>query len=273
MYKLLALDLDGTVLNSQHRIHPEVKAAINELKQDYHVMIVTGRHHTAAKPYHAELGLTTPIICCNGSYVYDYHQRQVLRQNALSREVALRFLSLAQDSQMKILMYVDDAMLYSKSVPVDFITDILQWAQQYSGDLKPNVLQVESFAAHARDADYIWKFVVEGNAETIKEFRSHPWILDNFNGEQSWHDRFDFSAQGNSKGARLAEFVADLGLKPNEVVAIGDNHNDISMLQYAGLGVAMGNASSEVQQHADCVCDGDHNGPELGTFIRRVFSR
>lgn len=273
MYKLLALDLDGTVLNSQHRIHPEVKAAINELKQHYYVMIVTGRHHTAAKPYHAELELTTPIICCNGTYVYDYQKQQVIQHNALPRDVALDFLSLAQESQMKLLMYVEDAMLYSKSIPVDFIADILEWSQQYTGDLKPKVLQVENFETHARDADYIWKFVVEGDPEVINVFRSHPWIQANFNGEQSWHDRFDFAAHGNSKGARLAEFVAELGLRPNEVVAIGDNHNDISMLQYAGLGVAMGNASIEVKRQADLVCDGDHNGPELGIFIRRVFAR
>jgi hydroxymethylpyrimidine pyrophosphatase-like HAD family hydrolase len=70
MYKLLALDLDGTVLNDERDIHPDLKAAIAAIKNEYQVMIVTGRHHTAAKPYYIELGLTTPIICTtdnNGS--------------------------------------------------------------------------------------------------------------------------------------------------------------------------------------------------------------
>jgi Cof subfamily protein (haloacid dehalogenase superfamily) len=271
MYKLLALDLDGTVLDSQHGIHPEVKAAIKLLKRHCHVMIVTGRHHTAAKPYHTELELTTPIICCNGTYVYDYHKKQVLQHNALHRDVAVKFIALAQKSNMKLLMYVKESMLYSKSIPVEFIASILEWGSQYSGDLKPSVIEVDSFEEHAQQAEFIWKFVVEGNPTMIKKFKADPWIQAHFNGEQSWHDRFDFAAIGNSKGKRLAQYADSLNIEPNDVVAIGDNHNDISMLQYAGLGVAMGNANSVVQQHANCICEGDNNGPELGHFIRRTF--
>ena len=271
MYKLLALDLDGTVLDSHHQIRPEVKAAVKILKQRCHVMIVTGRHHTAAKPYHAELELTTPIICCNGTYVYDYHDKQVLQQSALNRDVALKFIELARESNMKLLMYVTDAMLYSKSIPVDFIASILQWGSQYSGELKPNVLEVDSFEEQAMKAEFIWKFVVEGDPVLIKKFNEHSWVKANFNGEQSWRDRFDFAAKGNSKGSRLAEYADSLNIRSQEVVAIGDNHNDISMIRYAGLGVAMGNAAPEVQQHADQVCDGDNNSSALSDAIRQIF--
>ena len=86
MYKVLALDLDGTVLQDDHTIHPEVKKAIQEVKQYCHVVIVTGRHHTAARPYYYELGLDTPIICCNGTYVYDYQTETVLTQNAIDKD-------------------------------------------------------------------------------------------------------------------------------------------------------------------------------------------
>lgn len=101
MYKVLALDLDGTVLTDDHRIHPEVKKAIQEAQQKCHVVIVTGRHHTAARPYYDELGLTTPIICCNGTYVYDYHNDRVLKHNSIAKEDALTFIALAKEFQVK----------------------------------------------------------------------------------------------------------------------------------------------------------------------------
>ncbi|MGX9418262.1 Cof-type HAD-IIB family hydrolase [Vibrio sp. WJH972] len=271
MYKLLALDLDGTVLDSQRGIHPDVKASILELKHHYHVMIVTGRHHTAARPYHAELELTAPIICCNGTYVYDFQENKVLQHTALNREVALKFLELAHESKMKVLMYVTDAMLYSRSIPVEFISSILEWSSQYDDDLKPNILEVESFTEHAMSAEFIWKFVVEGEPSVIEAFNSLSWIKENFNGEQSWSNRFDFAAIGNSKGKRLAEYAESLGIKSSEVVAVGDNHNDISMLEYAGLGVAMGNAEAEVKRCANQVCIGDSNGPGLSHFIQNTF--
>ncbi|MGR5457370.1 HAD hydrolase family protein, partial [Vibrio alfacsensis] len=76
----------------------------------------------------------------------------------------------------------------------------------------------------------------------------HSWIKRNFNGERSWSNRIDFAAQGNSKGKRLADYVKGLGYEAHHVIAAGDNHNDISMLEYAGLGIAMKNADEMVKQ-------------------------
>ncbi|NHX34781.1 HAD hydrolase family protein, partial [Escherichia coli] len=76
-------------------IHPAVKQAIQQAAKQCHVMIVTGRHHTAARPYYDELGLTTPIICCNGTYIYDYQNEKVITHNALTKENALTFIELA----------------------------------------------------------------------------------------------------------------------------------------------------------------------------------
>ncbi|CAH6862862.1 HAD family hydrolase [Vibrio chagasii] len=226
MYQVLALDLDGTVLTDDHTIHPEVKKAIQEAKQHCHVMIVTGRHHTAARPYYYELGLDTPIICCNGTYVYDYQTETVLTQNAIEHEHALTFIDLAQEHKLKMVMYITDAMTYSNYNPFAYMLALEEWAEQA------------------------------------------PWVKDHFNGERSWSNRIDFAAKGNSKGLRLAEYVNELGFKPSQVIAVGDNHNDISMLQYAGLGVAMFNADDTVKSNAQVVCKTDNNQDGLAHLIR-----
>lgn len=268
MYKILALDLDGTVLNSDHEINPAVKQAIQEAKDKCHVMIVTGRHHTAARPYYDELGLDTPIICCNGTYLYDFKDEKVLKHNALSKENALTFIDLASQYQFKLVMYITDAMVYSNSNPIDYMTAMEMWAKNLNTPHKPKIYRIDSFNEQVKNAEFIWKFVVEGEPSDIAKMSNLPWVQDNFNGEISWSNRIDFAAKGNNKGKRLAEYVAELGYQPEQVIAVGDNHNDISMLTYAGLGIAMGNADDTVKANADITCSTNNNQDGLAYLIR-----
>lgn len=268
MYKVLALDLDGTVLTDNQGIHPEVRQAIIDAQQYCNVVIVTGRHHTAAKPYYRELNLDTPIICCNGTYVYDYQSDQVLDETAIDHDNAIRFIELAKQFQMKLVMYVTHAMTYSKYNPIAYMQALEQWAQQYPSYLQPQIHQVESFEETVKENQYIWKFVVEGLPSSIERLASLRWVQEHFNGERSWSNRIDFSAKGNSKGNRLKTYVNALGYHANHVIAIGDNHNDISMIEYAGLGVAMRNSDDYVKSHARVVCNTDNNGVGLAQLIR-----
>ncbi len=68
--------------------------------------------------------------------------------------------------------------------------------------------------------------------------------------EWSWHDQVDIAQRGNSKGRRLAQWVESIGLQMSDVIAFGDNYNDLSMLENVGLGVAMGNADAAIQARA-----------------------
>jgi Predicted hydrolases of the HAD superfamily len=88
--------------------------------------------------------------------------------------------------------------------------------------------------------------------------------------EWSWHDQVDIARAGNSKGKRLAEWVASQGMSMQNVVAFGDNYNDISMLEAAGLGVAMGNADDAVKAHADVVI-GDNTVDSIASFIYKAL--
>lgn len=268
MYQVLALDLDGTVLTDKHTIHPEVKKAIQVAKQHCHVLIVTGRHHTAARPYYYELGLDTPIICCNGTYVYDYETETVLSQNAIEHQHALTFIELAQKHKLKMVMYITDAMTYSNENPFAYMLALEKWAEKAPKRHKPNIYRVDSFSETAKSAEFVWKFVVEGEQEAVDRLTQTAWIKEHFNGERSWSNRIDFAAKGNSKGQRLAEYVNNLGYQPSQVIAVGDNHNDISMLQYAGLGVAMFNADDTVKSNAQAICKTDNNQDGLAHLIR-----
>ncbi|MGX9415734.1 Cof-type HAD-IIB family hydrolase [Vibrio sp. RC27] len=269
-YKVLALDLDGTVLNSDRQISEPLRQTIQTLKDRVHIVLVTGRHHTAAKPYHYELGLDTPAICCNGTYVYDYAKQAILTQNAIPVDKAREFLALAQSYNFKLVMYVKDAMLYSKAQPIHYMEALKAWSEKFDGELRPDIRKVESFEDELNKTDYIWKYVVEGN--DLAGFSSEDLIKNDFSGERSWVDRIDFAMCGNTKGNALSTYIETQGYHPDQVVAVGDNHNDISMIKLSGLGVAMGNADDTVKQSAQKVLQAGHDDANaLSDFLNSIF--
>lgn len=265
MYKLLALDLDGTVLKSDHTISPILIKKVQELSQQIPVLIVTGRHHTAARPYYLQLGLTTPIICCNGTYIYDYQNEAVLQHNDISKENAKQFLNLVEQNDIKAVMYVKDAMLHSVHNPLNYVNTLSVWADSFPDDIKPCIKKVDNFYDEIESNEHVWKFVVEGT--DLDHFLALPFIKNNFSGELSWVDRIDFSNIGNTKGSALEKYLTKQGILFSEIVAVGDNHNDISMLKRAGVGVAMLNADATVKQYANQITtasnDDDHALAEL----------
>lgn len=273
MYKLLALDLDGTLLNSNDQISPPLLKAIQNLPPNIKVMIVTGRHHTAAKPYYDQLNLKTPIICCNGTYIYDYHSSMVIYENSIPKEHAREFLALCDNYGLKKIMYVSDSMLYDELNPTMHMEKLRHWSLSFPENDRPSILKISDFETPIRESSYVWKFLAEGDNTNIAEFSSHPFIQREFTAEQSFVNRIDYSRKGNSKGNRLSEYINSQGIQPEEIVAIGDNHNDISMIKVAGMGVTLDHAEDVVKREADFVIDTNNNDEHgLANFIRSLFN-
>ncbi|MCS3432497.1 Cof-type HAD-IIB family hydrolase [Klebsiella sp. BIGb0407] len=267
MYKVLALDLDGTVLTDEQIINPQVKQAIQEAAKHWHVIIVTGRHHTAAYPYYAELGLDTPIICCNGTYIYDYENDSIITHTAISKDNALLFIALAQQKNLDLVMYITDAMVYSEYQPVAYMKKMEEWAGRSNLSKPPKIYRIKSFSDTVKNTEFIWKFVVEGEITQLDSLLNDSWVQTTFNAEQSWSNRIDFSAKGNTKGSRLREYISGIGYLPEQVIAAGDNYNDISMLEYAGLGIAMHHADETVKSYANVICTTDNNQNGIAHLI------
>ncbi len=270
-YQLLALDLDGTTLQDDHQLNPAIIEVVQRVKHHYPVLIVTGRHHTAAEPYYHQLGLTTPIICCNGTYCYDYQQDRVVQHNAIPRAHAEQFLALAEQYQLQMVMYTRDAMTFAAHDPISYMLPLQAWAQHYPIGQQPNIYQIDDFTAELAASEYIWKFVVEGCESAIEQFLALPFIRDNFTGAWSGQHRIDLAAKGNCKGDALRDYVQSIGIDIQQVVVAGDNFNDISMLSVAGVGIAMQHAQAEVKASANVVCEDDNHGGSLALLIEQYF--
>lgn len=267
-YRLIALDLDGTLLTRQKRILPESLTALREAREaGLQVMVVTGRHHVAIHPFYQALEVDTPAICCNGTYLYDYSARRVSAVHPLDKTQTLTVLNLLDQYDVHGLLYVDDAMLYQH--PTDHVLRSLAWSETLPPAQRPTLVQVDSLAAAAQEAQAIWKFATsDADIGKRQTFAAEVERELGLACEWSWHDQVDIAQRGNSKGRQLAHWVAAQGFSMDQVVAFGDNFNDLSMLESAGLGVAMGQSNDAIKARADVVI-GDNEAPSIAHFIRQ----
>ncbi len=249
-YQAIAFDLDGTLLSPNATILDSSKKAIQKARQKgIKVFFVTGRHHTAVRPYYAEIGLDTPVVCCNGTYLYDFKNDEVLEGKPLSAAQASQIIQDAQALNIHTAVYFRDAMTYEELNP--HFAKLLKWVESCPEDVRPDVHQLESFQQEIAKGTTIWKVLIsDPDLDKMQNFvKKLP--LDQFSAEWSWVDRVDITSAGNSKGAMLAKLLEREGIDPKNVIAFGDNFNDISMLELVGLGIAMGDSEPEIKQKAD----------------------
>jgi Cof subfamily protein (haloacid dehalogenase superfamily) len=247
MYRLLAIDLDGTLLTPapEKQITPRTQHVLCQIAEmGITIVIATGQTAAVLRHVCAALPLNGPQIIENGAVIVDFGSGNILHEQLLPQAYILPTLEILKDFgfyrayHTHKTVYVDDGAPRAKS-----------W---YRPPVPPAVLVDD--VAHMYPKPCI-KVVGVGEEGTLREKRR---ILEEmFAGKlyvtQSSFDLIEFLHPNVSKGHALQTIAADLHIAPEEVVAIGDNHNDLGMMRFAGLGVAMGNAHDEVKAEADYV--------------------
>lgn len=271
-YQLVALDLDGTLLDSRLQIRPATIEALQQVRaQGVQVMLVTGRHHVATYAYWHQLGLELPAICCNGTYVYDFRAHRPLAGNPLTRGEARNLLALVRKHRIWTMVYVDECMTYESESP--FSPNILKWSLTLPETLRPRMERVDSFERLVEEAPTIWKFTTAGDDRlAMRAFATEIEQILGLSCEWSGDLRLDVTRAGNSKGNRLLEWIAENGIAREAVIAFGDQQNDMEMLRVAGFGVAMGNSQPEVQACAEWVAGGNDSDAIADTLRRFVLT-
>ncbi len=243
--RLFVFDLDGTLIDHEARIAPRVEAAVRLAQASGHtVTIATGRSCPPTRVFARRLGVVSPIICYQGAAIQDVLTRRLIFHKPLPLSLAKEIARWGTASGLDITAYRNDVI---------YLEDIRQEPEFYDRWFGLPMVVVDDLAG-ALDGE-ITKFIVtvapEEAPEVLEEARS-------LFGERAQvvrsHDFFvEFVAKGVSKGDALARLAEHLGTPKDRVVAVGDNENDLDMLRWAGVGVAMGNAPDAVKREADWV--------------------
>ena len=247
MYRLLAIDLDGTLLSPrpQKQITERTRQAIFQaVEAGLTIVIATGQNLAVLQSICGDLPLNGPQIIENGAVIADIHSGQIYHHKHVPAQYILPVLELLHNSGFYRAYHTIHRVFVDRDTPR---------AREWYRPPVPPAIEVDDIAG-LYPLPCI-KIVGIAEEERIRARRNEFERL--FEGQlyvtQSSFDLIEFLHPDVSKGNALQAIAADLGIAAEEVVAIGDNHNDLGMLRFAGLGVAMGNAHGEVKAEADYV--------------------
>ena len=249
-YRLLALDVDGTVAGNDRRVSSVIRAAVAAAQaRGVHVTLATGRVFRSALPFARDLGLSAPLICAQGAVIKHCVTLDVLHHVPLPGTLAAEAITMLHDTGVCILAQIDDKLYIVRDGP-----EFASFARRWGTPDPAYVVVAPNLAAITRQTPPT-KVMFFGDPAIVD--RQLVRMIDHF-GEGLAFVRSDVTvgemiAPGLSKGIALAALADTLGVGRDQVIAIGDEENDVSMLQWAGLGLAMGNAPESVKRMADAV--------------------
>ena len=260
-YKLIAIDIDGTLLTTDKVLLDETKVAICEAHEKGVVVCVcTGRGYPAAKRYVDQLNLDIPLILYNGSRVRRSNDSEILYNQVIDVKTAREVYELIEQYDGTCCFWKNDTLYFNRND---------EYAVYYENltKIKPNFIN----EINDELLSDINKFIWFGKSDWLEKVQREILVnCEGVNYFKSNTELLEIVPPNVNKGQTL-KFLCDLlGIMPEEVIAIGDEENDLSMIQFAGMGVAMGNAKDIVKQNANYITlTNDENG--VGEVIKKFI--
>lgn len=265
MFRLLAIDLDGTLLNSQHQISPRTyQAVLAAIQAGITVVIATGQILPYLRHVTRGLPLDAPQIIYNGAIIANSMTGTVLHERLLPEKDILPALDALRDLDLYRAYHTYQHVYVDNGTP-----NAMSW---YPTPI-PQPLEQDDVASLY--PQHCIKVVGIGDPATLRQKRE---VLEQrFAGKlyvtQTAPFLLEMLHPAVSKDSALRQIARDLGIVPAEIMAFGDNHNDIGMLQFAGMGIAMGNAHAEVKQAASYVTLSNNQDGIAAVIEEKILSR
>jgi Cof subfamily protein (haloacid dehalogenase superfamily) len=250
--RLIVVDLDGTTVGESNEVSPAVKHAVQMAQaKGVKVAIATGRMYRSALRFHQELGSTLPLMCYQGAFIKDPATAKVHQNLTVSRDKAEQLLDYFEHPDLRhvisVHFYIDDEL---------YVREISEGTKDY---IQRSIIQPIAVGD--------LRTTLATEPTKVLALCNDPALIDRLLlGLQNRYSREEFYFTKSiatfleathplvNKGAAVRYLAEDLlGLQPQQVMTLGDNFNDLEMLQYAGVGVAMGDAPDGVKAIANWV--------------------
>ncbi|MEG0496425.1 MAG: Cof-type HAD-IIB family hydrolase [Carnobacterium sp.] len=265
MVKLIASDMDGTLLNEKMVISEiNAKAILDAQKSGVHFMVATGRGYSEAKPLLEEVGVSCPLIALNGAQVYN-EKGEVIENIGLSKEKVATILKktnklgLYCEMTTSLGVYSDNkakrieavaSLIYRTNPDTTFKMSVVLAAARLE------IMNINYVADYKEliedDSIEILKIIAfsEEGPKVLKPLADELGKTGNLAITASFVNNIEINHIDAQKGLALARAAKALGIHTDDVMALGDNYNDVSMLKVAGYSVAVANAEEGVKVHA-----------------------
>lgn len=272
MYKLIAIDLDGTLLNSYGIIPEENRKAIKKAQEaGINVVLASGRTTNSVKSLAEELGGNEYIICGNGSLIYDLKKEEIIYDKFIEKTKALQIIQICEQNSIYYNVYTEDMVIAktldnnvlfyhqenankpdSKKTKINLVDNIYEYVRNLEGKniLKFTISDKSSIIFNS----IIKKLRLIKNIDVLDVAHMSRKIIKAGTEEVSLEYYYTEITSDNVDKWNAIEWLANkLKIEKSEIMAIGDNINDKMMIENAGIGIAMGNSDPKIKEIADKV--------------------
>ncbi len=246
--KLIALDIDGTTLNSKHELTPRLEKALRAAAaQGIKIVFATGKTRHSLEYLREKLKIQMPGIFLQGLITYNA-AGEVVRQLVLPKHLSRQVLTFGEDRGFIPVVY-SGMRMFARHQDKEV-------AKQFEAYHEPPAEFVTGVQNLLEDLDFN-KIILVGEPRAVKSLR---WQLTHQLGSSArviqagLMNMLEVLPAGGSKGAALELLLRDMKISPENMLAAGDAENDLEMVKLAGIGVAMGNAEASLKAVADYVC-------------------
>lgn len=245
-YKLIAVDLDDTLLDSRRRISQRTIETIQRVQQrGIYVTFATGRMFCSAQPFAKQLNIDLPLITYQGALIKNVLSEEVLLHRTIPLDLARQLIKLLQQDNYHINLYIDDDL---------FVAQANELGERYARNCRVDLNVVGDLLAFMKVAPT--KILAVDSPQRISKLQQQleqiytPDVLHICTSKPEF---LELSHPEATKGHALAELAKLFNVRQQEIMAIGDSYNDIEMLEYAGLAVVMDNAHDDIKKFADYI--------------------
>lgn len=280
MYKLLTIDLDGTLLNSYGEVSENTKSALKKVvSQGTEVVLASGRPISSTKTLALELGVDNYLISGNGAIVYDIKNEEIIYDKFLNKEQVLKIAKICEANSIFYNIYTEDDVITKslnynvlfyhkenlkkieeKRTHINIVQDIIKYIEEHDNDrfLKVTVCDESQMIFNS----IIRKLKEIDNIDILEvEHMSRKKIKSGTEDVSIEYHYTEITNQNVNKWTAIEFLMEKLNINKEDVVAIGDNVNDKEMLVNAGLGIVMGNSNPKIKEIGDkIVADNNSEG-------------
>lgn len=289
MYKLVAIDLDGTLLNSYGEVSNENKQAIKRaINKGVEIVLTSGRIGNSVESIANELGANNYYISGNGSMLYNMKEEKIEYENFISKEKMLKLIKICDENSIYYSIYTEN-MVITKSLKYNVVfynyenskkafdkrtnINIVQNVYEYVENLEDNKFLKITICD---DSEIIFSRIIEkfkkiNNIDVLDvSHMSRKIIKDGTEEVPIEYYYTEITNKNVDKWTAIEYLIEKLNIKIKEIIAIGDNMNDKLMIKNAGVGVAMGQSNPIIKEMADVVTQ-DNNNNGVANILNKII--
>lgn len=262
--KLITFDLDGTLLDDDHQLHEKTIEAVDAVREKgIRTLVATGRMYVSAKPHIDKLKMIDPVITYNGALVMNPVENTEIYHSPIPFSVARKISEKVEECNYYLQAFLDDTLYVSEK------NNYTKKYEHIAGVVAQTVGSLDKFM----DKGPTKMLIIEEDEEVQEEIRN--FLANNFADDieisGSYPSFIEITKKGISKAEPLKKLASKYNLKREEIMVFGDGLNDLTMVEWAGKGIAMENAHPKLRESADDIAQ-SHKELGVARYLKDYFN-